>query len=70
MIYHIFALFLNEGEHDHFTLQGSTVSPSVDDGGNCLSPLLLNATSYKIEVFHNKAVDYTLMVTFVSFIHE
>ncbi|XP_020229382.1 transmembrane E3 ubiquitin-protein ligase FLY1 isoform X2 [Cajanus cajan] len=58
----------NEGEHDHFHLEGLMESPSADDDGDCFSPLLLNATSVKIEVYYNKAVNYTLMVTFVSFL--
>ncbi|QCE09689.1 transmembrane E3 ubiquitin-protein ligase FLY2-like isoform X1 [Vigna unguiculata] len=58
----------NEGEHDNFHLEGLMESPSADDDGDCFSPLLLNATSVKIEVYYNKAVNYTLMVTFVSFL--
>ncbi|KAG4971985.1 hypothetical protein JHK84_038065 [Glycine max] len=58
----------NEGEHDHFHLEGLMESPSANDDGDCFSPLLLNATSVKIEVYYNKAVNYTLMVTFVSFL--
>lgn len=42
-------------------------SPSLDDDGDCLQPMLLNGTSVNIEVYYNKAVNYTLMVTFVSF---
>ena len=42
-------------------------SLAVDDDGDCFSPLLLNATSINVEVCYNKAVNYTLMVTFVSF---
>ncbi|XP_024004586.1 transmembrane E3 ubiquitin-protein ligase 1 isoform X2 [Eutrema salsugineum] len=38
------------------------------DDGDCFSPLLLNATSVNVEVYYNKAVNYTLMVTFVSFL--
>lgn len=45
-------------------------SPAVDDDGDCFSPLLLNATSVNIEVYYNKAVNYTLMVTFVSLIYH
>jgi len=41
-------------------------SPAVDDDGECFSPILLNATSLNVEVYYNKAVNYTLMVTFVS----
>jgi len=41
-------------------------SPAVYDDGECFSPILLNATSLNVEVYYNKAVSYTLMVTFVS----
>ena len=41
-------------------------SPAVDDDRECFSPILLNATSLNVEVYYNKAVSYTLMVTFVS----
>ena len=41
-------------------------SPSADEDGDCFSPLMLNATSINIGVYYNKAVNYTLMVTFVS----
>ncbi|GAB4859574.1 Transmembrane E3 ubiquitin-protein ligase fly2 [Ancistrocladus abbreviatus] len=58
----------NDGEHDRYHLEGSMESPSADDDGNCFAPLLLNATSVNIEVYYNKAVNYTLMVTFVSFL--
>mgnify|MGYP003702633825 CR=1 FL=1 len=43
-------------------------STAVDDDGECFSPILLNATSLNVEVYYNKAVNYTLMVTFVSFV--
>ncbi|XP_027346619.1 transmembrane E3 ubiquitin-protein ligase FLY2-like [Abrus precatorius] len=58
----------HEGEHDSFQLEGLMESPSVDDDGDCFSPLQLNATSINIEVYYNKAVNYTLMVTFISFL--
>lgn len=57
-----------DGDHDHYHIEGLMESPTVDDDGDCFSPLLLNATSVNIEVYYNKAVNYTLMVTFVSFI--
>jgi hypothetical protein len=47
-------------------LEGLVESPAVDDDGECFSPILLNATSLNVEVYYNKAVNYTLMVTFVS----
>lgn len=56
-----------DGEHNHYHIEGLMESPSVDDDKDCFSPLLLNVTSVNIEVYYNKAVNYTLMVTFVSF---
>lgn len=41
-------------------------SSAVDDVGECFSHIEMNATSLNIEVYYNKAVNYTLMVTFVS----
>lgn len=58
----------NDGDHDRYHLEGLMESPSVDDDGDCFSPIALNATSLNIEVYYNKAVNYTLMVTFVSFL--
>ncbi|XP_038682750.1 transmembrane E3 ubiquitin-protein ligase FLY1-like isoform X2 [Tripterygium wilfordii] len=58
----------NDGDHDRYHLEGLMESPTVDDDGDCISPLSLNATSVNIEVYYNKAVNYTLMVTFVSFL--
>ncbi|KAM3382730.1 transmembrane E3 ubiquitin-protein ligase FLY2 isoform X1 [Capsicum galapagoense] len=58
----------NDGARDHYHLEGLIESPSVDADGDCFSPLLLNATSVNIEVYYNKAVNYTLMVTFISFL--
>ncbi|KAI5652505.1 hypothetical protein M9H77_29692 [Catharanthus roseus] len=58
----------NDGDHDRYHLEGLMESPSVDDDGDCFSPMALNATSVNIEVYYNKAVNYTLMVTFVSFL--
>lgn len=55
-----------DGDHDRYHIEGLMESPAVDDDGECFSPLLLNATSVNIEVYYNKAVNYTLMVTFVS----
>ncbi|XP_024018197.1 transmembrane E3 ubiquitin-protein ligase 1 isoform X3 [Morus notabilis] len=58
----------NDGDRERYHLEGLMESPAVDDDGDCFSPLLLNATSVNIEVYYNKAVNYTLMVTFVSFL--
>ncbi|KAL0911381.1 hypothetical protein M5K25_019517 [Dendrobium thyrsiflorum] len=57
-----------DGEHDCYHLEGLMESPAVEDDGECFSPILLNATSLNVEVYYNKAVNYTLMVTFISFI--
>ncbi|KAK4743393.1 hypothetical protein SAY87_001394 [Trapa incisa] len=57
-----------DGEHDRYHIEGLMESPSVDEGGDCFSLMLLNATSLNIEVYYNKAVNYTLMVTFISFL--
>lgn len=58
---------LVDGDHDRYHIEGLMESPSVDDDGDCFSPMLLNTTSVNVEVYYNKAVNYTLMVTFVSF---
>ncbi|KAH8484469.1 hypothetical protein H0E87_028803 [Populus deltoides] len=58
----------NDGDRDRFHIEGIMESPATDNEGECFSPLLLNATSVNIEVYYNKAVNYTLMVTFVSFL--
>lgn len=50
-----------------YHLEGLMESPSVDDDVDCFSPMLLNATSVNVEVYYNKAINYTLMVTLVSF---
>lgn len=63
MIYFPFS----DAARDHYQLEGLIESPSVDADGDCFSPMLLNATSVNIEVYYNKAVNYTLMVTFVSY---
>ncbi|XP_073115609.1 transmembrane E3 ubiquitin-protein ligase FLY1 isoform X4 [Elaeis guineensis] len=57
-----------DGDRERYHLEGLMESPAVDDDGECFSPILLNATSLNIEVYYNKAVNYTLMVTFISFL--
>jgi hypothetical protein len=47
-------------------MEGIVESPMIDDDGECFPPIILNATSINVEVYYNKAVNYTLMVTFVS----
>ncbi|GLU06399.1 hypothetical protein SLE2022_234390 [Rubroshorea leprosula] len=63
-----FSSLQNDGDHDRYHIEGLMESPALDDDGNCFPPLFLNATSVNIEVYYNKAVNYTLMVTFVSFL--
>lgn len=63
MFHHV----LVDGDHDRYHIEGLMESPSADEDGDCFSALSLNATSVNIEVYYNKAVNYTLMVTFVSF---
>ncbi|KAJ4976175.1 hypothetical protein NE237_001281 [Protea cynaroides] len=58
----------SDGDHERYHLEGLIESPTVDDEGECFSSIVLNATSVNIEVYYNKAVNYTLMVTFVSFL--
>ncbi|KAL1203169.1 Transmembrane E3 ubiquitin-protein ligase FLY1 [Cardamine amara subsp. amara] len=58
----------NNGDKNYYHMEGLMESPGVGDDGDCFSPLLLNATSVNVEVYYNKAVNYTLMVTFVSFL--
>ncbi|CAN6454400.1 unnamed protein product [Victoria cruziana] len=58
----------NDGVHVYYHMEGLVDSPSVDDDGECLSPIILNATSINTDVYYNKAVNYTLMVTFMSFL--
>ncbi|CAL9227172.1 unnamed protein product [Arabidopsis halleri] len=58
----------NNGDKNYYHMEGLMESPGVGDDGDCFSPLLLNATSVNVEVYYNKAVNYTLMVTFISFL--
>ncbi|KAF1885419.1 hypothetical protein Lal_00029308 [Lupinus albus] len=56
----------HEGGHDSFHLEGLMESPSVDDDGDCFSLLQLNASSVNVEAYYNKAVNYTLMISFLQ----
>ncbi|KAH8965494.1 hypothetical protein BDL97_04G121400 [Sphagnum fallax] len=50
-------------------IQGRVEAPMMDnEQGECFSSLVVNATSVNVEVYYNKAVNYTLMVTFISFL--
>lgn len=56
-----------ENERQVCEMQGLVEGPSIaDDQGECFSPITVNATSVNVELYYNKAVNYTLMVTFVS----
>ncbi|KAG0555929.1 hypothetical protein M758_11G012300 [Ceratodon purpureus] len=58
-----------EYERQVCEMQGLVEGPSMDeDQGECFSPLVVNATSVNVELYYNKAVNYTLMVTFISFL--
>ncbi|KAG5545262.1 hypothetical protein RHGRI_017653 [Rhododendron griersonianum] len=39
----------NDGDHDRYHIEGLMESPSVDDDGDCFSPMLLNTTSVNVE---------------------
>ncbi|XP_078433627.1 transmembrane E3 ubiquitin-protein ligase FLY2-like isoform X2 [Wolffia australiana] len=56
------------GVRDRYRLEGIMESPSINEDGDCFSTISLNATSVNIELYYNKAVNYTLMVTFISFL--
>ncbi|KAJ3670495.1 hypothetical protein LUZ60_010819 [Juncus effusus] len=58
----------NEGEHERYRFEGLMEGPASKSDGECFSPILLNSTSINVEVYYNKAVNYTLMVTFISFL--
>ncbi|KAE9616883.1 putative transcription factor C2H2 family [Lupinus albus] len=58
----------HEGARDSFHLEGLVESPLVDEDGYCFSPFQFNASSVNVEAYYNKAVNYTLVVTFVSFL--
>lgn len=58
------------GEHDHhaYQMEGLVESATSDSDDTCFSSIVLNATSINVELYYNKAVNYTLMVTFISFL--
>jgi hypothetical protein len=60
-----------EHEQQVCEIQGLVEAPMMDnERGECFSPLVVNATSVNVSVYYNKAVNYTLMVTFVSTFHS
>jgi hypothetical protein len=59
-----------EHEQQTFEIQGLMEAPMIDnEEGVCFSQLIVNATSVNVGVYFNKAVNYTLMITFVSTFH-
>ncbi|KAK6919603.1 hypothetical protein RJ641_015507 [Dillenia turbinata] len=56
----------SDGDHYGYHIEGLMESSATDDDGDCFLPLLLNAISVNIEVYYNKAVNYTLMVSFLQ----
>ncbi|XP_042470038.1 transmembrane E3 ubiquitin-protein ligase FLY2-like isoform X1 [Zingiber officinale] len=58
----------NDGNHELYHLEGLMEGPAIDSDGECFSSISLNATSLNTEAYYNKAVNYTLMVTFISFL--
>ncbi|KAH9566364.1 hypothetical protein CY35_04G126700 [Sphagnum magellanicum] len=61
----------DKSKHDQqiCEIQGRVEAPMMDnEQGECFSSLVVNATSVNVEVYYNKAVNYTLMVTFISFL--
>ncbi|CAK9194422.1 unnamed protein product [Sphagnum troendelagicum] len=58
-----------EHEQQTFEIQGLMEAPMIDnEEGVCFSQLIVNATSVNVGVYFNKAVNYTLMITFISFL--
>ncbi|EPS72930.1 hypothetical protein M569_01826, partial [Genlisea aurea] len=57
-----------DGGRDKYHLEGLMESPSMDEDVDCFPPMQLNATSVNVEIYYNKAVNYSLLVTFISFL--
>ncbi|KAH7429115.1 hypothetical protein KP509_09G031600 [Ceratopteris richardii] len=57
-----------ESDHQAFQMQGILESATIESDDLCFSSIAINATSINIELYYNKAVNYTLMVTFISFL--
>ncbi|XP_074361162.1 transmembrane E3 ubiquitin-protein ligase FLY2-like [Apium graveolens] len=49
-----------------YHIEAALVRFLMDDNGDCLPPMQLNATSVNTEMFFDKAFNYNLMVTFIS----
>ncbi|KAJ7565512.1 hypothetical protein O6H91_02G063600 [Diphasiastrum complanatum] len=68
-VFHALTDFRNgDQEHQPYEMKGLIESPKIENEGECFSALTLNATSVNVDVYYNKAVNYTLMVTFVLFL--
>ena len=50
-------------------MQGLVESATIESDDACFSSLILNTTSVNVEIYYNKAVNYTLVVTFVSLVY-
>ena len=50
-------------------MQGLVESATIESDDACFSSLILNTTSVNVEIYYNKAVNYTLVVTFVSSVY-
>ncbi|XP_024532225.1 transmembrane E3 ubiquitin-protein ligase 1 [Selaginella moellendorffii] len=55
-------------DHHAYQMRGSIESPMIEDEGECFPSIAINATSVNVEAYYTKAVNYTLMVTFISFL--
>lgn len=58
----------SERDHQAYQMQGLLESATIETDDTCFSSVVLNATSINAELYYNKAVNYTLMVTFISFL--
>ena len=62
LLYAVTPLSCRQSQYVLQVLNGTLGSP------NCGAALTLNATTYRLEVYYAKAVNYTLMITTLSFL--
>jgi hypothetical protein len=55
-------------EYEPSSMVGVVESPWEREEGECFAPLAVNVTAVNLEAYYNKAINYTLMVTFISFL--
>jgi hypothetical protein len=55
-------------EYEPSSMVGVVESPREREEGECFAPLAVNVTAVNLEAYYNKAINYTLMVTFISFL--